>query len=220
MKHLVLATTLAAAAALSPPVRAQSNEFEAYRVGQFKGYEYVSRFLFERLLDPQDGRNRSFELAPYFGEPFVIAGGLSSLLGSYSGQGTSNDFRNGIPNGVNMLLWHLGFVAFGQAVGQVCDDMDGEIHPSIQSATVIQLAPMLTTALQAICSAGNNSTMQAAALEQVWIAVFAYDLPQREMQAFVAFYTADTTYMGASGHEQIAMAINGMLLNPLFLLSR
>jgi hypothetical protein len=214
MKYILFITAL-----MSGPVAAQELEF-AGRVGQLKGYEAINEHVMERLLDQDQPSNRFFELSRFFGEPFPIAGGLSTLLGSYSGQGTSNDFRNGTPNGVNMLLWHLGFVALGQSLGQVCDDMDATINPPIASTPPFVVNAMTLTALQAVCTAGADPAAQTAALEQVWMAVFAYDLPERELRAFTEFYAADAAYLAARGQDQIAMAVNGMLLNPLFLLTR
>ena len=54
MKNILLAASIMTSLLASPFASAQDGELEAYRVGEFKGYEIINRFLSERLLDDMD----------------------------------------------------------------------------------------------------------------------------------------------------------------------
>jgi hypothetical protein len=198
----------------------QEDEIESgARIGQFRGYAAVNVLVMERLLDPVEQSNRYFELARFFGEQYIMDGGLWSLLGSYSGTGTTSDFRNGTPNGVNMLLWHLGFSSFSAAMGKVCTNKSPAITPSPEIPQFVLSAPVFAT-MNALCDAGDNAERRAQALAAIWMAVHAYDLPEDEMQAYVAFFNQDPAFLAATPAARLAMAMHGALVNPLFLLER
>ena len=217
----ILASAALAAALLTATARADDAEFESGgRVGQFRGYELINLQLSARLLDPTILQNRYFEFSRFFAESYPLPGGLASLLGGYSGSGTTDDFRNGTPNGVNMLLWHLGFFSLAQDLGQVCTSGSPEITTHVPGGINYQLDAPVFSALHAICDAGHDQTAQVAALQAVWMAVHSYDLPEEEMQAFSAFFSGDADYLAAAPAAQIGMAVNGVFLNPLFLLGR
>ncbi len=189
-------------------------------VGEFKGYEMTNRLLVGRLLDPDDQSNRTFELARFFGEAYPRPGGLSSLLGTFSGDGNGNAYRNGTPNGVNMLLWYIGMSHLSRIIGGVCDGQGPILHESGPTSLQFQLAAGVYQNLVSLCAAGGDVEARAHALSDLWLNVVSFDAPEEEYDAFVAFFSSDPELLTLPPQVQIADAMAAMLLNPAVLLER
>jgi hypothetical protein len=180
-------------------------------VGQYKGYVSTNAFLQTRLLDASDERTATFQLARYFGESYLAPGGLWSLLGAFSGQGTANAFRNGTPNGLNMLLWDIGFTRLGRDIGTICQWGGDQLLP-------FKLNDAILADVLGLCTAGGDEGARRTHLGRLWMDLLGFDLPEEEMAAFVDFFSTDAAYLALAPDAQVAQAMTALLMHPLVLL--
>ena len=98
---------------------------------QYKGWETISRELSVRMA-PKD--------KPFNLDKFLPVDSMDELLGTWSTFGTEHTFRNGVPNALNLMIWHVALSGFSQAVGQSCTTSRLEFHPRFM-ATLSSHAP-------------------------------------------------------------------------------
>ena len=76
---------------------------------QFKGWAAISRELSVRIA-PKD--------EPLDLDEFLPSESMDDLLGTWTTFGSEHRFRNGVPNALNMTIWHVALSGFAKAVGQ------------------------------------------------------------------------------------------------------
>lgn len=162
---------------------------------QFKGLAAASRELSSRIAP----RESPIELTH-----FLPAEDLDRLLGSWEGFGSEHNFRNGVPNTLNMVIWHATLSRFAAAIGESCTKPRLALHPRFQ------------TTLQKVCAWPADAARADAALQEFWLALMGYGAPEAEYAAWRDFFR--TAYAGKPASETVAAMTLAITLNPHFLL--
>lgn len=176
----------------------------------FRGAIAIDRILRDRLM----AEDSSFSLGPYLSS-FIGSrvSGIAKLLGYHAGEGTNAEFRNGKPNAVNMVLWHMALSDLARDIARQCaPGQNGGTPP-----TQIELRPALKKALAALCHWPAPRAQNAEAVGRLWNVVMADDAPNGEFEAFRS-YALGETLRHAPAPKAVAHLITGMLLNPHFLI--
>src|SRR5450755_2872635 len=87
---------------------------------QFKGWAAISKELSTRIAPPDE---------PLDLDEFLPSESMDDLLGTWSTFGSEHRFRNGVPNALNMTIWHVALSGFAKAVGQSCTTPHLVFHP-------------------------------------------------------------------------------------------
>lgn len=162
---------------------------------QFKGLAAASRELSSRIAP----KGSPIELAN-----FLPAEDLDRLLGSWEGFGSEHNFRNGVPNTLNMVIWHATLSRFAAAIGDSCARPRLALHPRFQAT------------LRKVCAWPADGARSDAVLEEFWLALMGYGAPEAEYAAWRDFFR--TTYAGKPAAETVAAMTLAITLNPHFLL--
>lgn len=162
---------------------------------QFKGIAAVSRELSSRIA-PKD--------APIELGRFLPAEGLDALLGSWANFGSEHGFRNGVPNSLNIVIWHATLSRFAAAVGESCAAPRLALHPKFQAT------------LRKVCAWPSEAARSDAVLQEFWLALMGYGAPETEFAAWRDFFRA--AYAGKPAAETVAAMTLAITMNPHFLL--
>jgi hypothetical protein len=172
-------------------------------VGEFRGYVAVNRALNDRIM--KDGSY--LELGYYVGQSYdMTAMNLLDLLGTFKAGSAGARFRNGSPNSLNMLLWHLLLSGLSRDFAKTCA---GDTSLALSAEFAARLAPL--------CAWPQASAMTDAVLLDFWLGLIAYDAPLTEFYEWKRFVTsgAMSGFKGAEAVEWISLSV---LNNPYFLL--
>jgi hypothetical protein len=176
-------------------------------IAQFKGYEAINQIIRARMIE-EDG---DFSLGDFLGDhfsPFIQ--GLTDLLGVYSGTGTANEFRNGEPNAVNMLLWYTAFSRLSTLIAaQECGQEEVEYR--------IALNKEFKDAVDALCAWPDPSARNAENLTELWDYASRFDAPEVEKSAWQEFFLSKE-YADKSAIPAVADLLTAVFYNPYFLL--
>lgn len=184
------------------------------RVGEYKGYVAINRIIQTRFLEP-GATSSSFAIGHYLGEYSSEIGGLSALLGGFSGEASSNDFRNGRPNSLNILLWQIALSNLAKDVAFSCR---GSGAPQSLGGRY-PYNPPFAARLKPLCSWPSPEVKQEATLLNLWQAVMGFDAPKEEYDAWRDYFLNPTSpFANASRDESIKAMFRSMLLSPYFLL--
>ena len=112
MMRALAAAAMLALAFLPESAMAQSS--------QFKGWAAISKELSTRIAP----RDQPLDL-----DEFLPSESMDDLLGTWTTFGTEHRFRNGVPNALNMTVWHVALSGFAKAVGQSCTTPRMAFHP-------------------------------------------------------------------------------------------
>jgi hypothetical protein len=170
---------------------------------EFRGYVRINQTISDRLLEP----GQSLELGQYVGQDYeYLYPNLLDLLGSYKGITTSEDFRNGTPNALSMLLWHMLFSGLARDVSAICG---GEMPKPF--------APHFVAHVKPLCDWPADSARATPVLYEVWMDLMGYDAPTSEFEEWRRFMQSEAmlTYQGAEAVEWVVLST---LTNPYFLL--
>lgn len=162
---------------------------------QFKGLAAASRELSGRIA----AKDAPFELAS-----FLPAKDLDALLGSWANFGSEHSFRNGVPNSLNMVIWHATLSRFAAAIGDSCAGPRLAFHPRFQAT------------LRKVCAWPAEEARSDAVLEEFWLALMGYGAPEAEFAAWRDFFRA--AYVGKPAAETVAAMTLAITMNPHFLL--
>ncbi len=162
---------------------------------QFKGLAAVSRELSRRIAPPET----PIELGKY-----LPAEDLDRLLGSWEGFGNEHGFRNGVPNALNMVIWHATLSRFAAAVGQSC------------AGSRLPLQMRFQATLKKICAWPAEGARDDAVLQEFWLALMGYGAPEAEYAAWRDFFRS--AYAGKPAAETVAAMTLAIAMNPHFLL--
>ncbi len=178
------------------------------RVGEFKGIFATNRIIVTRLFKAGELK---FDLTRYLGGD----ASLIELLGVYSNIGPLNDFRNGTPNSLNMLLWNMALSGLSKDIAESCGTQQIVIEKFIR----IDYNPHFADRLGALCKEPVIDFKNEESLLNFWWAVQGFDAPREEYVAWRDFFMSpQSPYAKASSKEVINAMLKTMFLNPYFLL--
>jgi hypothetical protein len=180
------------------------------RVGQFKGHDAINRILVARLFQGSSG---DFGLSRYLS----YQSSLPPLMGGYSEIGLTNDFRNGTPNALNMLLWQIAFAGLSEDLANAC------ISPTLMSEGIggNRFNDSFAGRLKALCSWPSPEVKNETNLLNLWWAVQGFDAPREEFVAWRDFFlNSESPFAQASSRETLIAMFKTMFLNPYFLLEQ
>lgn len=163
-----------------------------------KGRVAIEQILHARLL-----KLGNIELAQYTGYE------VAPLLGTYDGD-PRNHFKNGSPNGINMLLWYMAFSGLGNELGQICSDPGKSRYSD-------RLNDRFSELMSRICQWPALSARNEATLLNLWTTVVGFDAPWGEFEAWRDFFLS-SHYAQTKPNEAFAAIFVAMTMNPYFLL--
>ena len=187
MRRLVAIALAVGLGTVAPAAMAQSS--------QFKGLAALSRELSSRIAPKEE----PIELGH-----FLPAEDLDALLGSWANFGSEHNFRNGVPNSLNIVIWHATLSRFAAAMGESCAKPRLAFHPRFQST------------LKKVCGWPAAEAKSEAALQEFWLALMGYGAPEAEYAAWRDFFR--TSYAGKPAAETVAAMTLAITMNPHFLL--
>ncbi|MBL8661782.1 MAG: hypothetical protein JNM29_03105 [Candidatus Odyssella sp.] len=162
---------------------------------QFKGLASASREISRRIA-PGDS---PIELGKY-----LPAEDLERLLGSWEGFGNEHSFRNGVPNALNMVIWHATLSRFAAAVGESC------------ATPRLPMQARFRATLKKVCAWPAESARDEAVLQEFWLALMGYQAPEAEYAAWRDFFRS--AYAAKPATETVAAMTLAIAMNPYFLL--
>ncbi len=172
------------------------------RVGWFKDWRIVEQSMRARLVQP----NSSFRLLTFLGD--YNPDGLASLLGGFAGNSGETRQQNAIPNAVNSMLWQVIMNGASASLAQAaCRTTGTELSAGFR--------PIATQ----ICNWRTREDRNPAALEELWLAIVRYDLPEAEFQAFLSLVLQpDSPLATLHGEELLRELLLSVFSHPHFLL--
>lgn len=182
--------------------------FTADVAAQFKGYYPVDQLVVERLMLP----GSDFKLGNYLGTgtgsdssgtTVTFPAELVELLGVFKSDGVNPGFRNGQPNGINVLLWYLLFDQLSTDVAGLCENK-----------SPLPLNAEFRGDAMAVCT--WPQTQAPEVLQAYWLALMGYDAPETEFMAWRDQVVAN--FSGKSGKEALYGMSMLAFMNPYFLL--
>ena len=162
---------------------------------QFRGLAAVSRELSIRIAPKE---------SPIELTRFLPDEDLERLLGRWAVFGSEHNFRNGVPNTLNMVIWHATFSRFAAAIGGSC------------AKPLLALHARFRATLRKICAWPADAARSDDVLQEFWLALMGYDAPEAEYAAWRDFFRA--AYAGKPAAETVAAMTLAITLNPHFLL--
>lgn len=182
-------------------------------IGGYKGYNAINADLNQRVF-----KNVDIIIFLQPSAPLQEIGPLSSLLGSFSGQGSGNKFTNGTPNATNMLLWNLLMTNLAKHIGEQCDHVRNKTTAYI-GGQAIELQPIFKNILSFLCPMGKETNAPILDLSQTfWLQVMGYQASYDEYQAWLQ-YVSDNKE-GLSGKDRVEAMMLSLLMNPYYLLEQ
>lgn len=164
---------------------------------QFKGWSAISRELSARIA-PKD--------EPLDLDEFLPSEGMDDLLGTWTTFGTEHHFRNGMPNALNMAIWHVTLTGFAKAVGQSCTTPRLALHPKFIAT------------LHKLCAWPAERARDERVLLEFWTGIMGYNAGEEEYAAWRDFFMRE--YARRPAAETIAAMTLAITMNPSFLLHR
>ena len=167
------------------------------QTSQFKGWAAISRELSTRIA-PKD--------EPLDLGEFLPAEDMEDLLGTWSSFGTEHSFRNGVPNALNLMIWHVTLSGFANAVGETCQSNRLVFHPRFMQT------------LQQLCHWPSSMAKEEGVLLDFWGGVMGYNAGEDEYLAWKEFFLRE--YRDSKPGETVAAMTLAITMNPRFLLHR
>jgi hypothetical protein len=165
---------------------------------ELRGYTQVTQILKERLFQADS----DFELSQFIGDAAEL-GNLMDLLGTYKNGFTAGGrFRNGAPNPLNTLIWHLMFYGLAEQAASLC-----------HSQTSLGFNDHFRQSLAPFCEAEFSPTEEE--LSQFWLAVMSFDAPATEYFEWRDYWLANQDFQGST---RILWMMISILEHPHFLL--
>ncbi len=178
----------------------------------YRGFSAIERLLAERIL--MEGSEFSFQKSylklesPIPEAPSPDTFSLISLLGAYDPFSGNNQFQNGVPNAINMMLWQLLLQLTADDVGNYC-----------RGAGRLPLHPFFKAILDPICRWPAAEAKTDGNLRNFWLSVMGYDAPEEEFLAWERF--ALTSRLSEKpAVEAVSQLFFLITYNPHFLLRK
>ena len=168
------------------------------RTSEFKGWAAVSRELSTRLAPT--GR-------PLKMDQFIPAAGLDALLGTWFTFGSEHSFRNGLPNSVNVLIWHVALSGFARTMGDSC------------LAPKLDFNSRFAAVLARVCAWPSPEASGDDVMLDFWLSLMGYNAPAEEFTAWRDFMRA-SSFRERPANEAIEAMTLSLTMNPYFLLHR
>ncbi len=170
---------------------------------EFRGYMKVNDLVRERLLE----RGSDFELSQYLGQSYDPFGtNLLDLLGTHKSGFAGGRFRNGTPNSLNMLIWHMLFSKLATDVSLLCT---GE--------AVLPFSVGFRKAAAPFCEFPFRMANWDDQLFTLWLTVMNFDAPLTEYQEWRKFWISPQA-SALRGPEALEWMVLSIVNNPYFLL--
>lgn len=172
--------------------------------GTYRGLVAVEKVLAERLLDG----DLAFSFTPYFAKNAserAAAGNLFFLMGQYASRG-GNEFRNGTPNSISMLLWQMALRFTADETKHYCaGDRSLPFHPYFRAT------------LDGVCRWPAREAKSEETLRGFWLAVMGADAPEEEYLAWREF-ALSSSVAEKPALEAVPELFFAIVYNPYFLL--
>lgn len=173
----------------------------------YRGVAAVEQLLTERLL--REGGLFSFrELYLQSADPAANSYALVSLMGSYENSSGNNEFRNGVPNSINTLLWQLVLQLTANDVGRLCLGKGN-----------LLVNPFFQATLDPLCRWPAPEAKNENSLRNFWLAVMGYDAPEEEFLAWQQF-ALTSSLADQPAAEAVPVLFFLITYNPHFLLRK
>ena len=170
---------------------------------EFRGYVRTNTILRERLFGP----GSDFELGAYVGQQYAGYGtNLLDLLGTQKNGFAGGRFRNGVPNSLNMLTWHMLFTKLSGDVAGLCG---GGADFKFREAFAAQI--------KGFCGFPEGQADWNEKLFTLWMTVMSFDAPLSEYEAWRAFWISPEA-RSMQGAEAVEWMMLSLFNNPYFLL--
>ena len=170
---------------------------------EFRGYVKVNDLVRERLLE--SGSN--FELSLYLGQNYDPFGtNLLDLLGTHKSGFAGGRFRNGTPNSLNMLIWHMLFSKLATDVSLLCT---GE--------AALPFSVGFKNAAEPFCEFPYRATNWDDQLFTLWLTVMNFNAPLSEYEEWRKFWLSPSA-ANLRGPEALEWMVLSIVNNPYFLL--
>ena len=177
--------------------------YAASGAAEYRGYVSVNRILRERFMLP----GSSFELGSYVGQEYdPVSGNLLDLLGTYKTGFGVGHFRNGKPNSLNMLLWHLLLSEFAKDVAKICTGQN-----------TLKFNAQFLDSVQGLCQWPSGNAMNSERLHIFWDRIIKHEAPETEYPLWEKFVTSNQMMHFQKG-EAVEWITLSVLMNPYFLL--
>ncbi len=172
------------------------------RVGWFKDWRIVEQTMRARLIRP----NGTFRLLTFLGDS--NPDGLASLLGGFAGNTGSTRQENAMPNAVNSMLWQVIMNGASASLAQAaCRTTGTELSASFRQFAI------------QVCSWRTMEQRDPAVLQDLWLVIAGYDLPEAEFQSFLSLVLQPNSPLAAlHGEELLRELLLSVFSHPNFLL--
>jgi len=131
---------------------------------------------------------------------------MEDLLGTWSTFGSEHYFRNGYPNSLSMMIWHVVMSGFADAMGQSC------------AGPKLNFNPTFLATLDQVCAWPEATSQSDKALRDFWVAIMGFNAPETEYVAWRDFIRRE--YAGKPAAETVRAMVLAVTLHPNFLLHR
>ena len=140
------------------------------QTSQFKGWYVVTK----RTVDAHRaaGTRRSTSIASCRRED------MEDLLGTWFRFGGEHIYQNGLPNSVNMVIWHVALSRFSKSMAASCKTPEFAFHPRFLAT------------LKKLCAWPAAEARSEAVLLDFWLSVMGYNAPEEEFLAWRDFFLA------------------------------
>ena len=148
---------------------------------QFKGWAAISKELSTRIA-PKD--------QPLDLDEFLPSESMDDLLGTWTTFGTEHRFRNGVPNALNMTIWHVALSGFAKAVGQSCTTPRLAFHPRFIAT------------LHKLCAWPAAEARDERVLLEFWTSVMGYNARRGRVRRLARFLPARVRQAARRGDDR------------------
>ena len=167
------------------------------QTSRFKGWASISKELATRIAP----KGETLDL-----DRFLPAEAMEDLLGSWSTFGSEHSFQNGLPNSINIAIWHATLSNFAKSIGASCSKPQLEFHPQFVQT------------LQKLCTWPATDAQADALMMEYWLYIMGYNAPEAEYVAWRGYFLA--SYGSRPGAETVTAMTLAITMNPYFLLHK
>jgi hypothetical protein len=186
----LVAIALAFGLCIAQPAGAQTS--------QFKGWYVVTNELSTRIA-PKG--------APLDLDRFLPAEDMEDLLGTWFRFGGEHVYQNGLPNSVNMVIWHVALSRLSKSMAASCKNPEFAFHPRFLAT------------LRKLCAWPAQEARSEEVLFEFWLSVMGYSAPEEEFIAWRDFFLHSSYRNRPAGETVDAMTL-AITMNPHFLLHK
>lgn len=167
------------------------------QTSQFKGWYVVTNELSTRIA-PKG--------APLDLDRFLPGEDMEDLLGTWFRFGGEHVYQNGLPNSVNMVIWHVSLSRFSKSMAASCKFPEFAFHPHFLAT------------LKKLCAWPAPEARSEQVLLDFWLSVMGYNAPEDEFLAWRDFFLH--SYRNRPANETVDAMTLAITMNPHFLLHK